>query len=213
MKKIIGLVFIIFSLNVNAMENKGFFIGFDLGNGEVASDVRSTFSGNIKTTFNVNSYGIKLIGHKYFFSDYIGIREYLSLDYQEMAVSVKGLNNTRLGLLNYGINADILVNFYNTNFLNVGLFAGLGIGGTSIFVNSVAGNDTDLRFNANAKVGLRLNIEQNHGIEFGATIPIVNGKVNEETTSATIGGVTYTDKQELRVKPTYILNLSYIFTF
>ncbi|RDU65084.1 outer membrane beta-barrel protein [Helicobacter sp. MIT 14-3879] len=225
MKRLVILMLICFGLsaddyneiNNNTREKNGIFIGFEIGNGETMfkqdfASVGNTYYYGIDMKISSNLYGGK-VGYKYFFNDYVGIRGYFNLDYQGALYKLKGSvgsnsqsSNVYTDLLNFGINADVLVNFYNTNFLNVGLFAGLGIGGVKSEVQIDANKDDMIAFDTNFKVGLRLNIEQNHGVEFVAKIPMIESKRKADMLGL---GVETTQK----VKQVYSLGLSYLYTF
>ena len=126
-------------------------------------------------------FGIK-VGYKHFFLEWIGIRGYASVDYTQSRTHSANNTSWRTGYLSnliYSVNVDALFNFYNSENVAFGAFVGLGIGGQTTWdLNFIMGDKyrsiTDLY--SDVKLGLRVNVAQNHGMEFIAKIPLNSAK-------------------------------------
>ena len=118
-----------------------------------------------------------IAGYKHFFSPNTGVRIYgnLNLSHSMLKDGTDALFASANMLINYTINADFLYNFYsNNNGLEVGAFAGLGLGGISavqtytlLFHTSI--NNFDIGLN----MGLRASVFDNHSLEFAVYVPFL----------------------------------------
>lgn len=215
---------IFFSAVALAQENNGVFVGLEMGMAEQQMKLKtppytyaSTHFGTIGGISLIVSdegtgqdtagvFGIKL-GYKHFFLEWIGIRGYASIDYAQSRIHSKGRTNIWTGVLAnlaYSANADVLFNFYNSENVAFGAFVGLGVGGQTTWDMDFIMSDkyrsfTDLY--SDVKVGLRVNVAQNHGMEFIAKIPLNQAKETFEY------GI------EAQYKQTYQVLLGYNFTF
>ena len=109
-----------------------------------------------------------------------------------------------LSTVTYNANVDILLNFYNGENTAVGAFAGIGLGGQTIWDRDfIMGDKTrDMTdFYSDIKLGLRVNVAQNHGMEFIAKIPLNQAKE------------TFEYNIEAKYKQLYAVMLGYNFTF
>lgn len=219
MKKIILLGLLIFSIG-NAREMDGIFIGFETGGGENQLKM-SDISFNQKHSYTSAIYGGK-IGYKYFFNDWLGIRGYANVDYsgsqivQDYSNTIgNGRSDVKYGFITYAVNADVLLNFYNTESYSIGAFLGIGLGGQSttyeqIVITTIVTTGSRATasryikenisgFYSDFKVGLRATAG-NHGMDFIAKIPFVE-------TKKTIQGI------DAKVKQNYQILLGYNFSF
>lgn len=112
-----------------------------------------------------------LVGYKHFINDWVGFRAYGNIGVQHYKPSMFESKTDPIGLIDYTINADLLINFYETEKWSIGMLAGLGFGGTSFEKNALnqymyiydrtTGQPIDKAdvqqhfFNANASVGIR----------------------------------------------------------
>ncbi|MDE6886261.1 MAG: outer membrane protein [Helicobacteraceae bacterium] len=229
MKKLIFLtLLLISSSNANEIlnqESSGVFLGFGIGagNGTLTINNFKTNGTNLgkvfKDTENTFNYEGR-VGYKYFFNQYVGLRGYGNVSYSEvskkatsLAPSVLTPQEYTISLITYGINADVLVNFYNDSMLNVGVFGGFGIGGINVNYNDKYLNfeESFNSFYADAKLGLRLNII-NHGIELGAKIPLTEAE-KALSASVNMNNTTHNANFDAKVKTNYIIYLNYAYTF
>jgi len=112
-----------------------------------------------------------LVGYKHFVNDWVGFRAYGNIGVQHYKPSMFESKTDPIGLIDYTINADLLINFYETEKWSIGMLGGLGFGGTSFEKNALnqymyvydrtTGLPVDKAkvqqhfFNANASVGVR----------------------------------------------------------
>lgn len=211
-------------VQANAMENNGVFVGFEMGFAEQQMKLKTPPYTYAQTNFgtigglNLNSsdegtgqdmagiFGVKL-GYKHFFLEWIGIRGYASVNYTQSRIHSKGRTNVWTGVLAnlaYSANVDALFNFYNSENVAFGAFVGLGVGGQTTWDRDFIMGDkyrsfTDLY--SDVKVGLRVNVAKNHGMEFIAKIPLNSAKETFEY------GI------EASYKQNYQVLLGYNFTF
>lgn len=193
----------------NAQENNGVFLGFEAGAGEQ----KLTTDGNgIAYTIKGSAivFGGKL-GYKHLFIDIIGIRAYVGADYGETRVRFADGQSGVFSGITYTVNLDVLLNFYNSENVALGVFAGLGIGGQTAEDDNFLYNDkvrTITNFYSDVKLGLRVNATKNHEIEFIAKIPLNNAT---KTFNETIG----TQKIDIKAKyrQNYKVLLGYNFAF
>lgn len=70
-----------------------------------------------------------LVGYKHFLNDYIGLRYYASVSAQFFSNPIFTGDKIKVGVIDYKLNADLLINIYNTISYSVGIFGGFGVGG------------------------------------------------------------------------------------
>ena len=156
-----------------------FFAGIELGymNFEYkSSDRNGTSNTNSAITRGVFDMGI-LWGYRHFFGDSVGIRAFANMNYRYGNVGDFG----ELKMLNLGVNADFLLNFYASQNVDFGAFFGFGFGG-DIFdgggvkkVRETLGEHSANLSSPNVSVNLGLQIVAINkiGIEFVAKIPLL----------------------------------------
>lgn len=134
----------------------------------VAQSDRSTSSWAVAWEF--------LVGYKHFINDYVGFRYYGNVGIQHYQAVSLGDKSQKIGFVDYTLNADLLIDFWESEFFAVGMFGGLGFGGTSFDKKAItrymavydrdSGQPIGLAninkhfFNVNASVGLRFTIFQ-----------------------------------------------------
>ncbi|MGX3010628.1 outer membrane beta-barrel protein [Helicobacter sp. 23-1044] len=178
------------SINRNA-----FFAGIELGymrfdyaeSGVIGTNALLNPSSN--GAFNA---GI-IAGYRYFFNDSVGIRGYANLNYNYDKANGFG----ELKMLNVGINADFLLNFYASQSVDFGAIVGLGFGG-DIFdgdglkrVRETIGEHSANLSSPNVSINLGFQIVAINkiGVEFVAKIPLLahcflnagDGKLDSQT--------------------------------
>lgn len=72
-----------------------------------------------------------LLGYKHFVNDWVGFRAYANVGVQHYKPSMYESETDPIGIIDYTLNADLLVDFYETEKWAIGMAAGLGFGGTS----------------------------------------------------------------------------------
>ncbi len=117
-----------------------------------------------------------LVGYKHFINDFVGFRYYANVGIQHYKPSLFESKTQPIGFIDYTLNADLLVNFWESEFVSLGMLGGIGFGGTSFNKKAIdkymAVYDRNLGqpigianiqrhfFNVNANVGLRLTFFQ-----------------------------------------------------
>lgn len=117
-----------------------------------------------------------LVGYKHFINDYVGFRYYGNVGVQHYKPSMFESKTQPIGFVDYTLNADMLINFYESDLLSVGILGGIGFGGTSFDKKAInqymAVYDRNLGrpigianiskhfFNVNASVGARFTLFQ-----------------------------------------------------
>lgn len=136
----------IFGTLANAKEPSSWFVGVGGGYGQTKIDKLysdSAKSGGIGVTWaagtwidqvdtHYKSWGLAfeaLVGYKHFLNDYIGLRYYANVGGQFYKNIIFSDDKTKLGVLDYAINADLLINFYDSQSFTFGIFGGFGVGG------------------------------------------------------------------------------------
>lgn len=174
-------------------ESKGVFIGLSAGYGEVKGIYNNVpiLVGNTLsfTSVREKAGGVDLgfiIGYKTFSINNIGFRIYGNLNYQPK-FSSKG-EDAKLTLLSYGVNADFLYNFISDINYDIGLFAGVGIGGNTYGGDSIKMLDnatngaynvifSTTSFNMWLNAGLRSNFYKYFGLEVGVRVPFITTNI------------------------------------
>lgn len=127
--------------------------------------------------------GEVLIGYKHFLNDYIGLRYYANASVQFFSNPIFTSDKMKVGVIDYKLNADLLVNIYNTLIYSIGIFGGFGVGGayfdspvldkwerdygaakdSTVMTESIFKGVGDVKrnhFNASLNVGARINFYQ-----------------------------------------------------
>ena len=187
----------------SAMEGSGVFVGIELG---LAQHTFQIDLSKVTDKYDIKQAALAVgakLGYKHFFVKWVGLRGYVDVNYVESRYTMpataiskqsKGNINGFTNDISYGVNADILLNFYNGETTFFGAFAGVGIGYQNAADNlwgnmltasmsnngvSVQKLDTTRKMSglyADAKVGLRVNVAKHHEMEFIATIPFTTLK-------------------------------------
>lgn len=183
----------------SAMEGSGAFVGIEMG---LAQHTFQIDLSKVTDKYDIKQAALAVgakVGYKHFFIKWVGLRGYVGVNYVESRYTMpataiskqsKGNINGFTNDISYGVNADILLNFYNGETTFFGAFAGVGIGYQNaadnfwgnMLVAGIGGNngvtvekqDTMRKMSglyADAKVGLRVNVAKHHEMEFIATIP------------------------------------------
>lgn len=184
----------------SAMEGSGVFVGIELGLAQ------HTFQIDL-SKYRADKYDMKQaalavgakLGYKHFFVKWVGLRGYVDVNYVESRYTIpaeamtkqKGNIDGFTNDISYGVNADILLNFYNGETTFFGAFVGVGVGYQNaadnlwgnMLIPELSGNAVSVEnqklnttrkmsgLYADAKVGLRVNVAKHHEMEFIATIP------------------------------------------
>ena len=70
-----------------------------------------------------------LVGYKHWLNDWVGFRYYANVSGQHYKDDIFTTGKTQAGVIEYTANADLLLNFYNSEFFTFGIFGGFGVGG------------------------------------------------------------------------------------
>lgn len=171
-----------------AKEPDGIFIGVGVGVGQSERGIEhsqvmrhpieirnnTTLWWNPETNIYSQSWALAwevLVGYKHFINDYIGIRYYADIGIQHYKSTSGTETKQKIGLIDYTINADLLIDFYSSERVAFGILGGVGFGGTSFHQNIIneymdmynnrsipigASNTTKHFFNVNASAGVRI---------------------------------------------------------
>ncbi len=117
-----------------------------------------------------------MVGYKHFLNDYVGFRYYGNVGIQHYKPVSFASNEQKIGFVDYTLNADLLIDFYETTNWAIGMLGGMGFGGTSFDKDAISkylayydrqtGRPIGLAnvqkhfFNVNASVGFRAVIFQ-----------------------------------------------------
>ncbi len=194
------LIFAILSaLKISAKEPASWFVGAGVGYGLTKIDTTYSASAsglgvfpwvagtwNNQYTLHSKSWGFVfegLVGYKHFLNDVLGFRYYANVSTQFYKDATFTSNKTQIGVIEYKLNADLLINFYNSPAFSAGIFGGFGVGGAYFDspeidrYNTYWGGATDStqyteaifdgigdvyrnHFNASLSVGARINFYQ-----------------------------------------------------
>ena len=207
-------------------EKSGIFVGvhggvtlFGLGvydvNGKKVSDkdVEATLGVKPSTaSFNV---GLKA-GYQYFFMPLVGVRGYLGYDFNgsRSYMKIPNMKDVNVSFQNITLNADVMVNFLNTDSFTLGAYVGFGLGYgiTSVtHENKVAQGMIDEMlkemnyngFNIPINVGIAATFAGSHKVEIGAKI---------QALSAGYSSKTKNNKSEMLMN-THVINVGYSYIF
>lgn len=89
-----------------------------------------------------------LFGYKHFVNDWAGFRYYANVGVQHYKPT--GSNKEHFGLIDYTVNADLLIDFYESERWAFGVFGGVGFGGSSFHRDAI--NHYLDTYNANEQI-------------------------------------------------------------
>ena len=72
-----------------------------------------------------------LVGYKHWFNEWAGFRYYANVGVQHYKHKIFDSGNVKATIIDYTLNADLLLNFYNSEFFTFGVFGGFGVGGAT----------------------------------------------------------------------------------
>ena len=190
-----------------------FGVGMYDGNGKAESNQTYKDRGIDKsaTSFNV---GLKA-GYQYFFMPMVGVRGYLGYDFNGSRVFVKmpaaaNMKDISISFQNITLNADVMVNFLNTDSFTLGAYVGFGLGygitgvtGQKAAIDMVINNMNYNGFNIPINVGIAATFAGSHKVEIGAKI---------QALSAGYSSKTKNDKSEMLIN-THVINVGYSYIF
>lgn len=174
-----------------AKEPSGIIIGAGVGGGYIEMDIEHSqimrypiLQGNNNNTPRWNarynqaskSWALAweiLFGYKHFINDWVGLRYYANVGFQHYRdTNADGKKRQPIGVIDYTLNADLLLDFYTSERVAFGIFGGVGFGGSSFDKNIVnrymdmynktegipigASETTNHFFDVSASVGLRI---------------------------------------------------------
>ncbi|MGX3011667.1 outer membrane beta-barrel protein [Helicobacter sp. 23-1044] len=70
-----------------------------------------------------------LAGYKHWLNDWVGFRYYANVGAQHYKHEIFTSGNVKAGIIEYTANADLLLNFYTSEFWSFGILGGFGVGG------------------------------------------------------------------------------------
>lgn len=164
-------------------QNKNaFFAGIELGALKFSYDELGAIAAHSPHS-PISNYGVNLgvlWGYRHFFSDSIALRGYVNLNYL-YAKDKKIAHFSELKILNLGVNADFLLNFWTDNNIDFGGLLGIAIGG-DIFAGEGLANIRRYAksrvylsgLNTSLNLGVQSLILSKIGIEFIAKIPLMS---------------------------------------
>ena len=89
-----------------------------------------------------------LVGYKHFLNDIIGFRYYANVSVQHYKPVTYQSKTQPIGFVDYTLNADVLLNFYDSEGFAFGILGGVGLGGMSLDKKAI--NEYESIYNANA---------------------------------------------------------------
>ena len=173
-------------------------------------ELKDNFGVNASTTsFNV---GLKA-GYQYFFMPIVGVRGYLGYDFNGSRALMKlgmGMKDVNVSFQNITLNADVMVNFLNTDSFTLGAYVGFGLGygitgltGEKTIVDTLNKGQDYNGFNIPINVGIAATFAGSHKVEIGAKI---------QALSAGYSSKTKNDKSEILMN-THVINVGYSYIF
>ena len=127
--------------SLNAKEPTNWIFGFGIGAGKSQIEQKYSDSTNINwnwTNFSartgniVADWGVTwefLAGYKHWLNDWVGFRYYANVGAQHYKDDIFTAGKVKAGIIEYTANADLLLNFYNSELFTFGILGGFGIGG------------------------------------------------------------------------------------
>ena len=211
-------------------EKSGLFVGvhggvtlFGLGmydaNGKKISDKDVEVALGVKPSTASFNVGLNA-GYQYFFVPMVGVRGYLGYDfngsrsYMKVSDILPGEKDISVSFQNITLNADVMVNFLNTDSFTLGAYVGLGLGYgitsvthekkiiQDIIKDMLNGMDYN-GFNIPINVGIAATFGGSHKVEIGAKI---------QALSAGYSSKSKNDKAEILIN-THVINVGYSYIF
>ncbi len=217
-------------------EDDGAFVGLEVGLTSVKAEAKATAPMAVTNTAKdiLPSLAIKG-GYKWFFGDSkrFGTRAYgivgvgtgsltqLTSTIPQGGSFITGSQHTYYTTyIDYMVGADALFNFANSDSFTFGLFAGVGLGGTTWAANGkefepkggTGKGRSYANFQVALNVGLRANIAKTHGIEVGGRFYLPDAEIFNAVGATTPVPGTTTTTTTTHARP-WAINLSYIFNF
>ncbi|RDU58098.1 outer membrane beta-barrel protein [Helicobacter sp. MIT 99-5507] len=193
MKKILLCLCLLFGYSM-ANDKDGFFLGAEIGISEVSVAASANgYSGKVK--LSAPMYGFKA-GYRYFFSDLIGLRGYISFKDSFVDVKLQGSNGSA-HFMPIMANADIIFDFYKTQNYSFDAIVGVGLGFAILNDYSLIGKiDTShSAFYSDARVGIGTSYDNNR-LGLVVSFPITQA-------TKKVDGIEYKIKQNYAVALTY----------
>ena len=191
-----------------------FGVGMYDGNGKKYTDKQ--FKDQTGTDASTASFNVGLkAGYQYFFMPMVGVRGYLGYDFNGSRVFVKmpaaaNMKDISISFQNITLNADVMVNFLNTDSFTLGAYVGFGLGygitgvtGPKAGIDRFLGNMNYNGFNIPINVGIAATFAGSHKVEIGAKI---------QALSAGYSSKTKNDKSEMLIN-THVINVGYSYIF
>lgn len=238
MKKVLFKILLLFiTLSTSALaEESGVILGFSVGYGNEkikASMPTSTafvqlVDGSRIYDSTTSGGGVDIgaiLGYKFFFTPSLGLRAYGNFNYQPEFSDSTG--DTKITLMNYGVNLDFLYNFLSSENYDMGLFVGLGLGGNTFGGDTISKLEKSAKvvrdgvdlsttgFDMGLNIGLRANLYKYFGIELGARVPFVSNKIASVDFAKlpSVDGSNILGTGTLSVKRNYSINAKLVFSF
>ena len=242
-----GAAFILGALMISSASagESGVFLGLGAGFGFEGAAIAS-LRGDQNNTNMVNGTtkalgaGAELlVGYKFFFTERIGLRGYLSTDYSLVFFGNKssslgvtdytyGVRLSKLsGLLDMNLNVDFLFDIMSSDSFSLGIFAGLAggfhlwHGGVMDEANGIKGQATppthkdgktqSIFGSVGLNLGLNIGLGTHHSLEFLSKIPFLEDTVVSYTTNGPANSPSY--QSALKLTRPYSLALRYVYSF
>lgn len=135
------LAVVTFNTSLSAKEPTNWIFGFGIGAGKSQIDQKYSDSTNInwgwgnfypRTGSSVADWGVTwefLAGYKHWLNNWVGFRYYANVGAQHYKNDIFTAGKVKAGIVEYTANADLLLNFYNSELFTFGILGGFGIGG------------------------------------------------------------------------------------
>ena len=187
-RNLFAIAFIV-AVSLNAKEPTNIMLGVGIGAGQSGISIEHSqiirdpiedtngnngLRWNPQSNMSLDSWATAwefLVGYKHFINDYVGFRYYGNVGIQHYKPSLFESKTQPVGFVDYTLNADLLINFWESDSLSFGMLGGLGFGGTSFDKKAInqymavydrasgrpigIANISKHFFNVNASVGLR----------------------------------------------------------
>ncbi len=193
----LSLIVAFFALPLFAKEPTNIMIGFGIGAGQsklsmkhsqiINDPIQTPTAGSTALRWQpqqnreLSSWALAwefLAGYKHFINDWVGFRYYANVGIQHYKPISFQSKEQKIGFVDYTLNADLLIDFWESEFFAIGMFGGMGFGGTSFDRKAISqymaiyhaqtgiavglANVTKHFFNVNANVGLRMTFFQKY---------------------------------------------------
>lgn len=114
-----------------------------------------------------------VLGYKHFINDYLGLRYYANIGVQHYKPISYKSKKEPIGIIDYSLNADLLIDFYEGEKGAFGVFGGVGLGGASF--DNQAIKEYESIYNANAGIPIGASDITRHflNVNFSAGVRVV----------------------------------------